>query len=117
MPESLAPGGRVALLEYRTEQDPATIGYPIPPDHKMSIEQVMKEWSPAGFELVELHEFLPAQHFFIFRREGQGESTPWHRRSEIAPAKFGETPNLASLGGYVYFAGQPKAEDFRLPLG
>ena len=28
----------------------------------------MAEWLPAGFELVERHEFLPTQHFFVFRR-------------------------------------------------
>ena len=28
MKESLAPGGRVLLLEYRAEQDPATIPFP-----------------------------------------------------------------------------------------
>lgn len=66
--ECLAPDGRVALLEYRAEQDPATIPFPIPADHKMSVEQVKKEWLPAGFELVETLEFLPAQHYFIFKK-------------------------------------------------
>jgi len=70
MKESLAPGGRVALLEYRAEQDPATIPFPIPRDHKMSIDEVMREWVSAGFELVQRAEFLPAQHLFVFKAAG-----------------------------------------------
>ncbi len=64
---SLAPGGRVALLEYRARGDSAAH---IHPDHRMTREQVLAEWEPAGFELDELHEFLPAQHFFIFKASG-----------------------------------------------
>jgi ubiquinone/menaquinone biosynthesis C-methylase UbiE len=65
--ECLAPDGKVALLEYRAEQDPSTMPPIIPPDHKMSVEQVLKEWLPAGFELVQQHDFLPAQHVFVFK--------------------------------------------------
>jgi hypothetical protein len=36
----------------------------------MSVRQVLSEWEPAGFDLVELHEFLPAQHLFVFERAG-----------------------------------------------
>ena len=34
----------------------------------MSPEQVLREWQPAGFRLVEQHEFLPTQHFFVFEK-------------------------------------------------
>lgn len=68
--EALAPGGRVALVEYRAEQDPAKLPVRIPRDHQMTIAEVLREWLPAGFELVEFHEFLPAQHFFVFRKAG-----------------------------------------------
>jgi hypothetical protein len=34
----------------------------------MSVHQVLSEWTPAGFELIELHEFLPSQHLFIFQK-------------------------------------------------
>jgi ubiquinone/menaquinone biosynthesis C-methylase UbiE len=61
---SLAPGGRVALLEFRKEGDSAA---KIHPDHRMSVEQVLAEWTPAGFELVERREDLPMQHLFVFR--------------------------------------------------
>jgi ubiquinone/menaquinone biosynthesis C-methylase UbiE len=61
---ALAPGGRVALAEYRLE---GTSARHIRLDHRMSVEQVLKEWEPAGFELVELYERLPTQHLFIFK--------------------------------------------------
>ena len=61
---SLAPGGRVALVEYRKEGESAAH---IHPEHRMSVEQVLAEWLPAGFELVERREDLPTQHLFIFK--------------------------------------------------
>ena len=67
--ESLSPGGRVALLEYRVEDG---TGDQIKADHTMSVRQVLREWKAAGFELVELHNFLPGQHLFFFRAAGSG---------------------------------------------
>ena len=67
MREALAPDGRIALLEYRLED---STGDHIYADHRMSIRQVLAEWQPAGFELVELYEFLPSQHMFVFRGTG-----------------------------------------------
>ena len=64
MRQALKPDGRVALLEYRVEDG---TGDHIRGDHRMSVRQVLSEWGPAGFDLVELHEFLPSQHLFIFR--------------------------------------------------
>ena len=61
---ALAPGGRVALLEYRVEDG---TGDHIKADHRMSVRQVLLEWEAAGFELVQLHGFLPSQHLFFFR--------------------------------------------------
>jgi ubiquinone/menaquinone biosynthesis C-methylase UbiE len=60
---ALKPTGRVALVEYRQEGDSALH---IRAEHRMSAEQVLKEWQPAGFRLVTRHEFLPVQHFFVF---------------------------------------------------
>jgi ubiquinone/menaquinone biosynthesis C-methylase UbiE len=65
MREALKPDGRVALLEYRLE---GLTAVHIKEDHRMSPEQVMREWTPAGFRLVEKLEFLPTQHFFIFEK-------------------------------------------------
>ena len=64
MRQALKRDGRVALLEYRVEDG---TGDHIRGDHRMSVRQVLSEWGPAGFDLVELHEFLPSQHLFIFR--------------------------------------------------
>ncbi len=64
MRESLAPGGRIVLVEYRAEDDSAAH---IDADHRMTAVQVLAEWLPAGFELVERRETLPSQHLFVFR--------------------------------------------------
>lgn len=66
---ALAPGGQVALLEYRVEDG---TGDWIKADHAMSVRQVLAEWKAAGFELTALHDFLPSQHLFFFRPAGAG---------------------------------------------
>jgi ubiquinone/menaquinone biosynthesis C-methylase UbiE len=72
---SLAPGGRVALLEYR-EEDPLV---PIKPEHKMSKKQILREYTANGFKLVQEYDELPWQHMMFF------EADPgWKpRRSEV----------------------------------
>lgn len=60
---SLKPTGKVALVEYRLE---GTTASHIRTEHRMSVEQVLAEWQPAGFRLVKQHDFLPVQHFFVF---------------------------------------------------
>jgi len=59
---SLKPTGKVALVEYRLEGESASH---IRREHRMSVEQVLAEWLPAGFRLVARHEFLPVQHLFV----------------------------------------------------
>jgi ubiquinone/menaquinone biosynthesis C-methylase UbiE len=59
---SLKPTGKVALVEYRLEGDTASH---IRREHRMSVDQVLGEWLPAGFRLVARHEFLPTQHLFV----------------------------------------------------
>jgi ubiquinone/menaquinone biosynthesis C-methylase UbiE len=61
--QALKPGGRIALVEYRAEDDSAQH---IAPLHRMSVDQILKEWRPAGFELVERIETLPSQHLLVF---------------------------------------------------
>ena len=71
--KALKPSGRVALVEYRLEGDSAShISLP----HRMSVEQVLAEWEPAGFTLVETIETLPAQHLFIFSLRRGARATP-----------------------------------------
>jgi len=65
--DSLAPQGRMVLLEYRAE-DPKV---PIRPEHKMTVEQVKAEIEPEGFRLDRVIEKLPRQHILIFRRSVQ----------------------------------------------
>jgi ubiquinone/menaquinone biosynthesis C-methylase UbiE len=68
MRKSLKPGGRVALAEFR-EEDPAV---PIKPLHKMSKKQILKEFPPNGFKLVEQFDKLPWQHLMFFERGDEG---------------------------------------------
>lgn len=71
--ESLSPRGKVALVEFRLLGPTAS---QIKIEHRMSVKQVLAEWQPEGFELVDLIEDLPMQHLFIFQRRGDcGETT------------------------------------------
>jgi len=60
---SLKPAGRVALIEYRLE---GTTAAHIRTEHRMSVDQLLAEWLPAGFRLVKQLDFLPTQHFLIW---------------------------------------------------
>lgn len=64
--ESLKPAGKVALVEYRAEGDSAAH---IRPEHRMSVDQILEEWVPAGFRMTARHEDLPTQHFLVFEKE------------------------------------------------
>ena len=61
--ESLKPGGRMVLVEYRGE-DPAI---PIRPEHKMTVATVKAEIEPEGFRLDKTIETLPRQHIIVFK--------------------------------------------------
>jgi ubiquinone/menaquinone biosynthesis C-methylase UbiE len=63
--DALSPEGRVALVEFRLEGESAAH---IRLEHRMSVDQVLAEWTPAGFELVELWEEMPTQHVFVFQK-------------------------------------------------
>ena len=71
MSRALKPDGRVALVEYRVEDG---TGDHILAAHRMSVRQVMIEWTEAGFQLAELHEFLPGQHLFVLEKASGGAS-------------------------------------------
>lgn len=64
MRDSLKPGGRLVLLEYRAE-DPKV---PIRPEHKMTLKQVRQEVEPEGLKFDQSIEVLPEQHIIVFRR-------------------------------------------------
>lgn len=60
--DALAEGGRVALVEFRSE-DPEV---PIKPLHKMSKEQAVAEFEANGFVLSGEFDELPWQHLLFF---------------------------------------------------
>ena len=71
MREALAPEGVCVLVEFRSE-DPKV---PIKPEHKMSREQIMKEWPKNGFKLVKEFDGLPWQHMLWFGRDDAAGET------------------------------------------
>jgi SAM-dependent methyltransferase len=62
--DALKPGGRLVLIEYRGE-DPTV---PIKALHKMTEAQTKKEMNAAGLEWERTGDFLPQQHFLVFRK-------------------------------------------------
>ena len=62
--EGLKPGGRVVLLEYRRENPMIMIkGL-----HKMTEKQVKKEMKAVGLIWQDTRDFLPQQHFLVFKK-------------------------------------------------
>jgi ubiquinone/menaquinone biosynthesis C-methylase UbiE len=76
--KSLKPDGQVALVEFRAE-DPKV---PIKPLHKMSKAQIMKEFPPNGFKLVEEFDKLPWQHLMFFQRDDAVKAEETRRQGE-----------------------------------
>jgi precorrin-6B methylase 2 len=62
--KSLKLGGRVVLVEYRREN----LLIPIKALHKMTQKQVKKEMNAVGLSWQETQEFLPQQHFIVFKK-------------------------------------------------
>ena len=62
--ESLRPGGRLVVVEYRGE-DPTI---PVPEAHRMTEEQIRRELVAAGFEYLSARDVLPQQHLLIFQK-------------------------------------------------
>jgi ubiquinone/menaquinone biosynthesis C-methylase UbiE len=62
--KSLKSDGAILLLEYRAEDTSIAIK----PHHKMTITQANKEMSTNGFRLVFDGEFLPIQHFLLYKK-------------------------------------------------
>jgi hypothetical protein len=62
--EALVPGGRVALVEYRGEDDTL----PLPPIHRLTEEQARREMELVGLRWVATKRELPQQHLLIFEK-------------------------------------------------
>ncbi|MEM6797596.1 MAG: class I SAM-dependent methyltransferase, partial [Acidobacteriota bacterium] len=60
--ESLKPGGRVVLIEYRGEDTFSRVH----PLHKMTELQVRREMKAAGLRWLKTLDFLPEQHMIVF---------------------------------------------------
>ncbi len=67
--KSLKPAGRIALVEFRAE-DP---NVPIKPEHKMSKQQILKEFPANGLKLTDQFDELPWQHLMFFGRNDETE--------------------------------------------
>ncbi len=65
MHKALKPRGLLVLVEYRAE-DPSV---PIKPLHKMSREQIMKEFTANRFRLEKEFNKLPWQHMMFFAKQ------------------------------------------------
>ena len=60
--KSLTPGGRVAIVDFRKDAPDG------PPAHfRFTPQQIQDEMKDAGYQLESSHDFLPRQHFLIFR--------------------------------------------------
>jgi cyclopropane fatty-acyl-phospholipid synthase-like methyltransferase len=60
--KSLKPGGRIAIVDFRKEAPEG------PPVHfRFTPQQIQDEMKQAGYQLDASHDFLPRQHFLIFR--------------------------------------------------
>lgn len=64
MARALKPGGQLVLIEYRGEDR----SVPIKRLHKMTEAQTKREMAAVGLEWVRTEDFLPQQHFLVFRR-------------------------------------------------
>ena len=62
---ALKKDGRILIIEYRAE-DPKI---PILPLHKMTVTQLNTEMAANGYSLVLDGEFLPVQHFLMYKKD------------------------------------------------
>lgn len=60
---ALKPGGRIVVLDFHKR--PLPVGPPV--EEKLSEQEMIEEFSRAGFRLARSHDFLPYQYFLEFR--------------------------------------------------
>jgi ubiquinone/menaquinone biosynthesis C-methylase UbiE len=81
MLKSLKKDGVIALVEFRLE-DPDV---PIKLLHKMSKEQILKEYLPNGYKLVREFDELPWQHLMFFGRADSTADEPKPVTEQVDP--------------------------------
>ena len=64
--ESLKPGGRVAIIDFRMDSPDGP-----PKEARIAPEQVKAEFKKAGYTLAQEHAFLPNQYFLVFSPAGR----------------------------------------------
>jgi ubiquinone/menaquinone biosynthesis C-methylase UbiE len=65
--KSLTSGGRVAIIDFRKDSPEGP-----PPEFRFEPDQIIGEMKQAGYRLDGRHDFLPRQHFLVFRAETAG---------------------------------------------
>ena len=60
--KSLTPSGRIAIVDFRKDSPDGP-----PVEFRFTTEQIEAEMKQAGYRLDAKHDFLPRQHFLIFR--------------------------------------------------
>lgn len=60
--KSLTAGGRVAIIDFRKDAPDGP-----PPEFRFEADQIIDEMKRAGYGLEARHEFLPRQHFLVFK--------------------------------------------------
>ena len=58
----LKPGGRIAIIDYKREGFVRRVF-----GHAMERDEIVSEMESAGYRLESDHDFLPKQHFLVFR--------------------------------------------------
>lgn len=65
--KSLTPTGRVAIIDFRKDSPEGP-----PAEFRFDADQIVREMTEAGYILDARHDFLPRQHFLVFRPQGAG---------------------------------------------